>query len=153
MMPDGSIDPAGTLAACNRMHSRLVAWGRIILAGGNGPREKWESDDDQMGRRDWTGAEMDAARMLHSAVIRLPEVRQRLVLQVFYRERMAEWWEDWNPERRYALARDLTIEVNARIRRYNATVMDKAVSVRGDDFDGIRLRAIRVLVNNERVLP
>lgn len=153
MMPDGSIDPAGTLAACNRMHSRLVAWGRIILAGGNGPREKWESDDDQMGKRDWTGAEMDAARMLHSAVIRLPEVRQRLVLQVFYRERMAEWWEDVNPERQFAIARDLTIEVNARIRRYNQDARDKVVSINAADFKGIRERAIRVLVNNERLLP
>ena len=152
MMPDGSIERAGILAACDRMHSRLVAWGRIILAGGNGPREKWESDDDLMGKRDWTGAEMDAARQLHSAVIRLPEVRQRLVLQVFYRERMAEWWGDVHPERRFAVARDLTIEVNARIRRYNQDAQDKVASINAADFNGIRDRAVRALVNNERVL-
>lgn len=152
-MPDGNLDPSGILAACNRMHGRLVAWGRIILAGGNGPREKWESDDDMMGRRDWTGAEIDAARLLHSAVIRLPEVRQRLILQVFYRERVAEWWDDVDQERRYAMVEALTIEVNARIRRYNLEVRDKAAAVNPAAFEGIRLRAVRVLANNDALLP
>ena len=152
MMPDGS-QGVGIEAACNAMHLRLVAWGAIMLRGGSGPRLAWESDDDQYDRREWSGADQDAARALHSLVIQLPEVRQRLVMQVFYREPCAPYWQTFPFDRQARVCDDLAIEVNRRIRAYNAQGVGLATTIRSEDFDPVRWRAVRMLVNREGVRP
>lgn len=152
MMPDGS-QGLGVEAACNAMHWRLVAWGAIMLRGGSGPRIAWESDDDQYDRREWSGADQDAARALHSLVIQLPEVRQRLVMQVFYREPCAPYWSTFPPVRKVRVCEELAIEVNRRIRTYNAQGVGLATTIRSEDFEGVRWRAIRMLVNRESAVP
>lgn len=152
MMPDGS-QGVGVEAACNAMHDRLVAWGAIMLRGGSGPRIAWESDDDQYDRREWSGADQDAARALHSLVIQLPEVRQRLVMQVFYREPCAPYWSTFPPVRKVRVCEELAIEVNRRIRAYNAQGVGLATTIRSEDFDTVRWRAIRLLVNRESAVP
>ena len=152
MMPDGS-RVTGIEAACNAMHDRLIAWGAIMLRGGSGPRIAWESDDDQYDRREWSGADQDAARALHSLVIQLPEVRQRLVMQVFYREPCAPYWSTFPPVRKVRVCEELAIEVNRRIRTYNAQGVGLATTIRSEDFEGVRWRAIRLLVNRESAVP
>ena len=153
-MPDCLTQPeAGIIAGCNEMHWRLVAWGAIMLRGGSGPRIAWESDDDQYDRREWSGADQDAARALHSLVIQLPEVRQRLVMQVFYREPCAPYWATFPPVRKVRVCEDLAIEVNRRIRAYNAQGVGLATTISSADFDGVRWRAIRMLVHRESAVP
>lgn len=141
--------PEVTHGAYLLMHRRLVLWGRIWLRGsraGSSPDPDADSD-----RAEFTGDEAAIADALHSRVINLPEVRQRFVLQVFYREGAAARWEHLSPTYKRALLANMTADVNAGLRRYNREAADPVVLIRWQDFDGIRERSIRILVNSERI--
>jgi hypothetical protein len=136
-------------AACAAMHRRLVLWGRIWLRGSRaGASPDPDADSD---RAEFTGDEAALADALHSRVIALPEVRQRFVLQVFYREGAAARWNHLSPTYKLALLANMTADVNAGLRQYNREAPDPVVMIRWQDFEGIQERSIRILVNNERV--
>lgn len=133
------------------MHARLVAWGRIIIIGGKGPRQVWDTDPTRR-YYEFTPAEQDAAYRLHILVGQLPEVRHRFVLPTFYRHIEAEGWDDLTLARRTELAGHMSEEVNKCIRLYARAERQHVPGVTVRDFDGIRLRAIRMLVNREAVI-
>ena len=99
------------------MHRRLVSWGLVYLKGtrlGADTAITWDSDSNI--RREWPGYVIDAARALHSRVIRLPAL-QRIVLQVFYRENIAEIWYEPDIMAKWAkVSGELTPEINYRLR-------------------------------------
>ena len=156
MMPDGSVwqmwQRDEIRIACADMHERAIRWGLLILRGGNGMRLKWDSDDEELDKRVFTPADRDAAKALHSAVIRLPELRQRLVMQVFYREMCASNWGAVSWQRQRQIVDDLAQEVNNRIRAYDRECSTMTDRVRPEHFEGIRGRALRILCNNERMV-
>lgn len=140
------IDPSGILAACNRMDGELIKWGRIILAGGNGPSLKYGESDQEAEHFGYTASDYDAAYLLHLAVGRLPQMRQRFVLATFYRQKSAADWGNMSQRRRDEIAADLVLIINGKIKGVERTIA-------AADLDPIRLRAIRVLVNNAALLP
>lgn len=133
------------------MHERLVLYGRIILRD-QAKRAAPDPDADRDVSERFTGQQAEEAYLLHLRVVKLPEVRQRFVLQTFYRDGAAARWEHLSPT--YCVARlvDLTAEVNDGLREYNRTGEGRVAIIRATDFEGIRMRSIRILVNSEALL-
>ena len=139
--------------ACKRMHQRLIQWGRIIIVGGNGARQKWDSDSTRE-HYDFTAAENDAAYHLHILVGQLPEVRHRFVLPAFYRHVEADVWRDLTPKRQaQIIGEKMAPEVNKGLRAYTQATGQWLPQVAAHDFEPIRARAIRQLVNRESLTP
>lgn len=158
-MPDGS-----NFSAFHAMDRRLVQWGLIQIRGLFYRQIPWDSDAEHE-KREWSGDERAAAFALHGRVIRLPEVRQRLVLQVFYRESCAAWWDELEPRQKRIWEAKLTHfvdlsgaldplhGVNKRLAMYEQSTGTKVARIREWEFTPIRERAIRQLVANERIVP
>lgn len=141
---------SGILAACAKMHFRLLVWGRLIIVGGKGAAQRWDSDTPRK-RIEFTPEQVDAAYLLHLMVGQLPEIRQRLVLPEFYRGEEVEVWDGLTPMRRSAIVENMTGSVNKGIRDYALTERRPIPQIRATDFEPIRYRAIRMLVNRESV--
>jgi len=151
-MMDGAYD-ARTIDACARMHQRLIAWGRIVIVGGKGDRQKWDSDSTRQ-HYEFTAAENDAAYRLHILVGQLPEVRHRFVLPAFYRNVEADVWDSLTPARRAQIIGErFSVEVNKALRAYTQATGQWLPQVAPHDFEPIRARAIRMLVNREGMTP
>lgn len=160
------------------MYKRLVDWGLCWLRAGESGIEastiikiKVDGEDDRFERvpyrdpdpdqrpRQWSRAEIDAAGRLHSRVIRLPRVVHRIVLQVFFAETIAEFWSYVDPNARRDMVRDLTQwnanppGVNARLRTFNRACGASEPLIHADDFEPILRRAVKMLCNNEWVIP
>lgn len=161
-----------------RMWKRLTDYGLCYLRAGSSGIEpstiikiKREGEPDEYQRvayrdpdpdrkpRQWSRAEIDAAARLHSRVIRLPRVAHRIVLQVFFAETVAAYWSELDPEAKLPMLRDLTNwhanppGVNARIKMYNRECAAQEAAIHWSDFEPILHRGIRILCNNERMLP
>lgn len=155
MMPDGRAHQpdSGIIAACSDMHDRLIAWGRIIIVGGKGERQRWESDSTRQ-HFEFTPAQFDAAWRLHIMVGQLPEVRHRFVLPAFYRHIEADVWDGLTPARQAQIITEkMAPEVNEGLRAFTLSTGQWLPRVDPRDFEGIRGRAIRQLVNREGVCP
>lgn len=160
------------------MYRRLVDWGLCWLRAGESGIEpstiikiKIDGEDERIERvpyrdpdpdkrpRQWSRAEIDAAGRLHSRVIRLPRVVHRVVLQVFFAETVAAYWHEIEPNSRRGMVQDLTqwngkpSGVNARLRVYNRECGASEPLIRPDHFEPILNRGVRLLCNNERVIP
>ena len=152
MMPDGS-QGVGIEAACNAMHVRLLNWGRIIIVGGKGVRQGWDSDGTRQ-HFEFTPAQYDAAYLLHIMVGQLPEIRHRFVLPAFYRDIEADKWDGLTPMRQLQIIRErMAAEVNENLRGFALSTRQAQPHVDEWNFEGIRLRAIRQLVNRESAVP
>lgn len=122
------------------------------------PTNYREPDLSRKPTRKWTGIEVEKFARLHSRIIRLPLIVHSLTIQVFYRESCAAEWADIPPSEKADILRDLTnwpsrpYGVNARLRRYNSETGQKVAPIRSDEFLPIMLRAVRLLVNQERML-
>lgn len=150
-MPDGQQYHDTIKQACAAMHIRLIAWGRIIIVGGKGDRQKWDSDSTRQ-HFEFTPAQFDAAWRLHIMVGQLPEVRHRFVLPAFYRHIEADVWDGITFNRQMQIIDErLAPEVNEGLRAFTLATGQRVPTVRPDDFEGIRGRAIRQLVNREGV--
>ena len=154
VMPDCLTQPEpGIHAACADMHDRLIAWGRIIIVGGKGDRQKWDSDSTRQ-HFEFTPTQHDAAWRLHIMVGQLPEVRHRFVLPAFYRHIEADVWDGLTPQRQLQIIRDrMAAEVNENLRGFTLATGQWLPRVDEWTFEGIRLRAIRMLVNREAAVP
>lgn len=154
-MPDCLTQPEpGIHAACADMHDRLIKWGRIIIVGGKGARQKWDDSDPDRKYFDFTPADHDAAWRLHMMVGQLPEVRHRFVLPAFYRNIEADVWDGLTPQRQLQIIRDrMAAEVNENLRGFTLSTGQWLPRVDEWTFEGIRLRAIRMLVNREATVP
>lgn len=153
-MPDGSLNPID--AACARMHDRLVCCGRLEWRGGSGPREEWDSDSTReyfaYGPKDY-----DDARQLAGKVRQLPKPQQWLTLQEFYRDDdLATGWHAYTwfrktdvilPGLARSINKRLRNEVNARLPEW-----ERWREVDPEEIDGIRIRAIHMLCNRERLV-
>lgn len=184
-MPDGSIAQHDTgLDAFTAMHKRLLRMGLILRGGGRivdacredvvrAANEPWESaelrktrtpyrePDPSYQRRDWTQPQIDAAGQLHNRVTALP-IQRSLVLQAFYFEEDAEFWNELTPAQQWERIVDLTTwtgkppGVNARIHEHNAQLRQRygdvpmVPAIIPEAFMPIRHRAIRELVARER---
>lgn len=151
-MPDGNIANyrEESIAACNAMHDRLIIWASISVVGGKGGRQPWDSDPTREWN-DYTPAQHDAAYALHIMVGQLPDIRHRLVLPEFYRNVEVKAWNGLTPMRRAHIIEHMTEVVNEGIRDYNRDLRQNAPRINPRDFEGIRNRAIHMLVNRERV--
>lgn len=171
------------------MHARLIDWGLCYLRGGasvvdcsradavrvnnkTGDDAIWEQTttpyreaDPVFDKRDWTQPQIEAAARLHDRVIALPIARS-LVLQVFYFEEDAQFWDDFTPKQQEERIRDLTLwagrppGVNKRIAEHNRQLRQRygdginiVPPIVPEAFTAIRHRAIRELVARERGMP
>lgn len=165
------------------MYAELVRWGLCWLRAGGGRTSRFDivqvlagdAKEDPAKLRivasdyvdppdpaddrpiQWTKPEIERAGRLHSRVIRLP-LQHRLVLQVYFNETVARFFDDLMPDKQAAVVRDLThwrgepLGVNARIARFNRTTGAHERGIRTDEFIPIRDRGIRMLANQERFL-
>ena len=137
-------------AEFDAMHGRLIAWGRIIVIGGKGPAQRWDSDTPRE-RLEFTPQERDAAYQLHIKVGQLPELRQRLVLPEHYANTECEGWDLISDGRRRAIISSMVDAVNAGIRTYIRQQREYLPQIRADDFESIRRRSILALIKREAV--
>lgn len=140
-------------AACERMHERLVCVGRLQLAGGNGPREQWESDPDRT-YYDYGGREYDDAKRLQGLIAQLPRRQHSVLLLVFYADdEVASGWAKVSATYKEMLARRVAGKVNGILDAMGKAEPVPYRLIDWRDIDGIRERAIRQLVNRELMLP
>lgn len=189
-MPDGSITQHDTgLDAFTAMDKRLLDWGLCYLRGGASVVDAVREDvvrsnnrtdgeatwkrtstpyreaDPVFERREWTQPQIEAAGRLHQRVIALP-MQRSLVLQVFYFEEDAAYWDDLQPHEQAQRIRDMTLwkghplGVNPRIDEHNSQLRQRYGDSVGqvplivpEAFMPIRYRAIRELVARERGTP
>lgn len=189
-MPDGSIAQHDTgLDAFTAMHKRLIDWGLCYLRGGasvvdavredrvrsnNKIKEEatwkltstpYREADPVFDRRQWTQPQIEAAGRLHQRVIALP-MQRSLVLQVYYFEEHAQYWDELRPHEQAERIRDLTLwegrplGVNPRIKEHNCQLrhdygdgVAQVPLIVPEAFMPIRHRAIRELIARERGLP
>lgn len=141
---------------------------------------KVEGEDDRFERvhyrdpepdkkpRQWSMLDIEKAARLHSRIIRLPRVVHRMVIQVFFNETVAEGWHKIDPQTKTPVIdprakpdvlRDMTNwngqpkGVNARLRDYNADQKQSEPLIHWTQFEPILHRGIKILCNNERMLP
>lgn len=155
-MPDGSLPIV--VAPYTRMYARLIEYGLCYLRGGKGLNTqiiKWESDIRVADRIEWSRPQIESAARLHSAIIRLP-LAHNLVLQVFFNEACALFWDEIEPEKQNAIVRDLTLwpdrppGLNTRIRRANREWGTQVQPIHWMGFIPLRDEAIHMLCNRER---
>lgn len=143
------------------MHARLVEYGRCFLQGGagriTGQRCIIDRIQDDYVLPEWSGEQCHDALMLHRLVVRLP-IRHRLVLQVFFGERIARKWGELTPETQDEFLRDMTFwprypyGVNPRLANYARATSTAPERIQPRDFLPIRDRGIRMLVNAETLV-
>ena len=180
-MPDGSIG-AQEIDGVAAMHRRLLQWGLCYLRGGAAvvdacradivrsnnktgddaeytvTRTPYREPDPAFQRREWAQPQIDAARLLHNRVTALP-IQRSLVLQVFYFQEDAEFWDEIGVAEQQQRIRDMTLwegkplGVNPRIVRHNRERYDNVPKIVPEAFMSIRHRAIRELVARERGIP
>lgn len=141
-------------SAFQAMHDRLVLWGQIMLRGvmsPDGPSGVPSGERNAMLKAVvWTGSQQAAAMELHSRVIRLPEVRQRIVLQIFYRAWEAEFWHELEPDDQSKIEAEMCREGLFRMRRYNAENAGSLVLIlRQSEFRTVREAAVWELLRGE----
>lgn len=167
------------------MHDRLVKWGLCWLRGGGGdvklsrpqlievePRKDGEDgvrpedcrilmttyrDPDPNHKPTfWTPAQISAAELLHSRVIRLPLLTHRLTLQVFYADWRAAEWYKLDSDEQAKIIRDFTVwrsapfGVNARIDHYNRECGTRVAPINPRQFMPAMSEAIGLLIKGER---
>lgn len=150
-MPDGNFEQyqVERTSAYRQMDARLIMWGNIMLRGALAGLPDCERSDALTPVR-WTGKQIDAAMALHSRVIRLPEVRQRIVLQVFYRGREAADWDKLDPLQQSGVEAEMCREGLARMRRYNRENAASLVLIlRQSEFRTVRIGAVWELCAGE----
>lgn len=149
-MPDGSITQQQTErvvseTAIGIMHERLIAWGRLVLAGGNGPRQQWLSDGERefFDYRPW---HYDDATAMSGLVLQLPKRQQSLVLASFYvDDRICSVWHELSAHRKQLVSEDIAARVNRALARINRDAGSDLMAILACDVDAIRLRAMRML--------
>lgn len=137
--------------AAHQMHIRLVEWGNVQLRG-PGLFNPDDGEPDNLRRVEWTGEQRRRAAKLHSIIIRLPEWRLNIVLQVFYKAGQASHWHTLRPEQQRQIERDLTDELNRRSRNRQRDTGIETPAINPRMFAPLRERAIRVLIDMETLL-
>lgn len=184
-MPDGCVETqhVGAFAA---MHKLLLDWGLYLRGGGaivdaarpdvirvnnqlpgdgaiyHKTTTQYRESDPRFDRREWTQPEIDLACLLHNRVIALP-IQRSLVLQTFYFQEDAKWWDELSAADQWQRVLDLTNwagrpqGVNPRIEEHNEQLRQRYGDGIGvvplivpEAYLPIRHRAIRELMARER---
>jgi hypothetical protein len=182
-MPDGT-GLQRDATAFGAMHTLLLDWGAFLRGGGaivdaarlhtvradnkevgeaacHKLSTKYRERDPSYNRRDWTQPEIDLAGLLHNRVIALP-IQRSLVLQTFYFQEDAKYWDDLPTAEQWQRILDLTHwagrpqGVNPRIDEHNQQLRQRygevviVPPIVPEAFMSIRHRAIRELIARER---
>lgn len=126
------------------MHERLVHYGKVLLQGATGEQLGHNGDREPLKKAPWTALDEATAWATHQLATTLP-ARERIVLQVFYRSREAEYWHELDDEQQSEIETLLCREANYRMRQYCAEVQKLPVTIRGYHFRPIREAAVREL--------